>query len=251
MANDFFSIFDKAGLDFSGLGSNVGTAINTFLIFVGIGIFIFIIWKLWDRKKYNIQIRGHDLRGNHDFEFDDKAREFISFNRAELKLLRRKKANVIIPDLKQYRSMVDGRRVIHVFKYGAVNDYVVLDPQIVMDMEEIPLMDKDGNPQKDKEGNELVIRRPKYELHITESLNKEHSIRDLRDALGRFGQKDALQKYGPIVAVIIIGVVIIATAWIYGIYMVKAGNLHLKAVNIATETLNKFLEYQHVTGGIT
>ena len=202
MAGEIQSAISSLGLGDLGLGSAVNKFMLSLSIFIGIGALIYLIYWIKQRQKYNIVIRGHDLRGNQDFEFDDRAREFITINRAELKLLKRKNANVIIPNLKYYRSMVDGRRVIHAFKYGAVNDYVILDPRIVIDTNEVTVMDDKGKPVLDKEGKPVIIKKVRYDLHVTESLGKEHSIRDLRDALVRFKIQTTMEKYKETIALI-------------------------------------------------
>lgn len=254
MAGEIASAISQLGINPENpLG--LSTGINKFLIaltiFIVVAMIIYFIYWIKQRQKYNIVIRGHDLRGSQDVEFDDKAREFITISRAELKLLKRKNANVIIPNLKYYRSMADGRRVIHIFKYGAVNDYVVLDPQIVVDTDEVMVRNEKGEPVfKDKviinkKGEVETIKEPiiinkiRYDMHITESLGKEHSVRDLRDALGRFKTQGTIEKYKEIIAIIIIGAVIIISAWLYGHYMLKTANVINDGFNTALEAIKQ------------
>lgn len=226
------------------------TGVLVILIIAGL---IGIIWYIINLRKYNIIIRGHDRRGDIDFEFNDKAKEIITYNKSKLKLLKRKKANIIIPNLGYYRSMITGARVIHVFKVGAVNDYVVLDPKIVMDVENTPVYDDDGTQLKDEKGKLLFVSRPKYELHITESLGKEHAVLDLRNALTRFTQQSKVEKYGVIIAVIIVALVFLISAWIYGHYMLKSANINLQSVQIASDQARQILETINAIrgGGIT
>lgn len=246
---DLFGQLGEAGLNLNlGLG-NLNKTMNVIVFFIIGGILIYLVWLYMEKRKYNIIIRGHDLRGNHDFEFNDKAREFIKFNRSELKLLKRKQANVIIPDLKAYRSMVDGSRVIHIFKYGAVNDYVVLDPEIVQDFERVPILDNEGKQLVDDKNEPIFIERPRYELKTTESMSKEHAVRDLRDAVNRFKTQTAMEKYSGVILIIVIGLVLIATAWIYGYYMKASSNNFLEAMQMGTDMMNKWLQYTQATGG--
>jgi hypothetical protein len=241
--------FSQYGLNLNfGFGQAINKTANMVLIVILFGLFAFVLWKIADRKKYNIVIRGHDLRDEHDFEFDDMAREYIDVNKSYLKFLKRKKANVVIPDLRYYRSMVDGRRVIHAYKFGAVNDYVILDPKIVQEYETITVVDEKGTPVLDKEGKEITITRPKYILRTTNSLSKEHSVRDLRDALARFKKEDAVQKWTPIVIMVVIGLTILLSAWIMGHYQLKSANINLQATQLATDTLNKWLSFQQNLG---
>jgi len=239
MAGEIKQAISSLGLGNLGLGSAVNKFMLSLSIFIGIAGLIYLIYWIRQRQKYNIVIRGHDLRGNQDFEFDDKAREFITINRAELKLLKRKHANVIIPNLKYYRSMVDGRRVLHAFKFGAVNDYVILDPQIVIDTDKVKVLDDKGKPALDKDGKEIIINKTRYDLHITESLGKEHSIRDLRDAIVRFKIQGTVEKYKEIICIIILGVIMIVTAWIYGHYMLKTAGVINDGYTLALEGLKQ------------
>jgi hypothetical protein len=247
---DIMSILQQSGLNFNfGFASGaVNKTANIIFYMILFALIVFFIYRWYDRRKYNIVIRGHDLRGEHDFEFDDKGREYISHNRAELKLLKRKNANIIIPDLAYYRSMVNGARVIHVFKFGSVNDYVVLNPEILTELEEVQILDKDGQIMLNEDGTPQTLKRPRYVLKVTNSLSKEHSIRDLRDALTRFKKEDSVQKWTPIIMMIIIAVTILISAWVIGHYQLKSANINLDATKIATDTLNKWLDYQQTLG---
>lgn len=235
---------------FSGLGQGLNTTITVVAWFIGIGFILFLVWWILEQKKYNILIIGMDRRGSQEFYFFDKAKEIISYNKASLKLKKRKNANVIIPNLKFYRSTVAGGRVIHIYKYGAVNDYVVVDPSLTIPSDPEPFLDQDGNQMYDDDGNELVIHKPRFELKVTESLSKEHSIRDLRDAWARFQKKDTIEKYGAIIAVIVIGLTLIVITWIMSKNMVTASENHLEATKISVEVMKQWLEYQQSLGTV-
>lgn len=210
------------GINFGFSNNLLNTTINGIIYVFIAGIILgFIFWYL-NNKKYNIQIIGHDKRGDSEFTFFDLAKEIITANRAELKLKKRKKANVIIPDLRLYRSMVDGRRKIEIFKYGAVNDYVVLNPRIVIEAEQVQVLDKDGNPELDETGKPIILEVPKYNLEVTESLSNEHSVKDLREIWNRFTREEFFQKYQGVIMTIIVGISLIIMGFIIGKYQLSA-----------------------------
>ena len=54
---------------------------SSFILYIGLAVIfglvmIFVIWKLYQMKKYNIHITFHKKLGNASFEYEDWAREF-------------------------------------------------------------------------------------------------------------------------------------------------------------------------------
>jgi len=239
-------------------GANFGfsasiNAVLTFLAwFLAIGALIYFVWWMRKRKEFNIIIRGHEKRGNADFEFDDMAKLIIKFNQSKLKLKKRKQANVIIPPALTFNSFVNGLKVLHIYRYGTENDYSILNSSIEIPSDEYPLLDADGNQQYmdvvDELGNKqldadgkilqkpILIKTPKFRLEPIESLSKEHSILDIREAVARMTQQSMLEKYGTIIMAIIIGLTLIITAWVYGKYMNSSAKLFLQGVQIIAKT---------------
>lgn len=223
------------------VSKSVATTITIIVWVIIIAIVIGIIYYIWWTRQFKISIRGYDKSGNTIVPFNDVARLIIKPNQAEMKLKKRKHANVIIADMNKLRHDIELRKVIHIYKFGEVNDYVILDPQIIIPEKETEMEISIPNPNKKGEyiKKKIMIQVPKFELIASESLSKEHAVRDLRDALAKLKSEDKRRELTTMILYIIIGLTFIIGVAISSYYNFKASQNYLSGSSQMAEALKQ------------
>ena len=226
----------------SSVNKGVATVITILIWLIIIAIVSGGIYYIWWTRQFKINIRGYDRSGTEELiPFLDTARLIIKPNQADMRLRKRKHANVIIADMKKLQHDVNLRKTIHIYKFGEVNDYAICEVKIVIpekqELMEIQIPDKDNKGKFVKKT--INVTKPLFQLIPTESQSREHSVRDLRDALAKLKNEDKRRDQTTIILYIIIGLTFIIGVAISSYYNFKASQNYLSGSSQMAEALKQ------------